>query len=137
MISSWGFFLLGSPLMAAYGLTIRAPAAFYAMFLIYLVMFVLIAGSLGAIVAIVVANVFPKRQKGVLARGRSCTVVILVVAPGGPALANAGRHAHQRLAGQRAKPAGVLPAPALAQPLDVGRACSPRREANGRGRATT
>ena len=28
VISSWGFFLLGSPLMAAYGLTIKAPAAF-------------------------------------------------------------------------------------------------------------
>ncbi len=26
-ISSWGFFLLGSPLMAAYGITIKAPAA--------------------------------------------------------------------------------------------------------------
>jgi ABC-2 type transport system permease protein len=69
LMSSWGFFLLGSPLMAAYGLTIRAPAGFYAMFLIYLVMFVLIAGSLGAIVAIVVANVFPKQQKLVLAMG--------------------------------------------------------------------
>jgi ABC-2 type transport system permease protein len=69
VISSWGFFLLGSPLMAAYGITVKAPAAFYAMFLIYLVMFVLIAGSLGAIVAIVVANVFPKRQKAVLALG--------------------------------------------------------------------
>jgi ABC-2 type transport system permease protein len=69
VISSWGFFLLGSPLMAAYGLTIRAPVAFYAMFLVYLIMFVLIAGSLGAIVAIVVANVFPKRQKVVLAVG--------------------------------------------------------------------
>ena len=79
VISSWGFFLLGSPLMAAYGLTIRAPAAFYAMFLIYLMMFVLIAGSLGAIVAIVVANVFPKRQKGVLAAG-VCVVVILFAA---------------------------------------------------------
>ena len=56
--------------MAAYGITVEAPAAFYAMFLIYLVMFVLIAGSLGAITAIVVANVFPKRQKVVLARGR-------------------------------------------------------------------
>src|SRR3984957_12106260 len=59
-ISSWGFFLLGSPLMTAYGITIRAPAAFYAMFLIYLLMFVLIAGSLGAITAIVVANIFPR-----------------------------------------------------------------------------
>jgi ABC-2 type transport system permease protein len=66
-ISSWGFFLLGSPLMAAYGIKMKAPAAFYAMFLIYLVMFVLFAGSLGAITAIVVANIFPKRQKVVLA----------------------------------------------------------------------
>ena len=77
VISSWGFFLLGSPLMAAYGLTIRAPAAFYAMFLIYLVMFVLIAGSLGAIVAIVVANVFPRRQKGVVAAGVIMTLVLI------------------------------------------------------------
>ncbi len=65
-ISSWGFFLLGSPLMVAYGLTVKAPAAFYAMFLVYLLMFVLMAGSLGASAAIVVANIFPKRQKVVL-----------------------------------------------------------------------
>ncbi len=78
VISSWGFFLLGSPLMAAYGLTSKAPAGFYAMFLIYLVMFVLIAGSLGAIVAIVVANIFPKRQKMVLALGVICAVGLAV-----------------------------------------------------------
>jgi ABC-2 type transport system permease protein len=78
VISSWGFFLLGSPLMAAYGLTIKAPAAFYAMFLVYLVMFVLIAGSLGAIVAIVVANVFPKKQKLVLAFGVVATLALIV-----------------------------------------------------------
>jgi ABC-2 type transport system permease protein len=76
-MSSWGFFLLGSPLMAAYGLTVGAPAAFYAMFLIYLVMFVLIAGSLGAITAIVVANVFPKRQNLVLALAAIVTFAAL------------------------------------------------------------
>ena len=65
-LSSWGFFLLGSPLMAAYGLTVKAPLAFYGLFFAYLLSFVLIAGSLGAIAAIVVANVFPKRQKLVL-----------------------------------------------------------------------
>ena len=106
------------------------------MFLIYLLSFVLIPGSLGAIAAIVVANVFPKRQKMVLAAG-----VIAIAGPdrrpGGPALADARRHAHERLARQRAEPAGVLPAPALAQPLDVGRAA---RLGPGRlvaGRATT
>jgi len=77
-ISSWGFFLLGSPLMAAYGVTVRAQCAFYAMFLIYLVMFVLIAGSLGAITAIVVANIFPKRQKVVLALAVITTLAMIV-----------------------------------------------------------
>jgi ABC-2 type transport system permease protein len=65
-LSSWGFFLLGSPLMVAYGLTMKAPAAFYAMFLVYLISFVLMAGCLGAIAAILVANVFPRRQRLVL-----------------------------------------------------------------------
>jgi ABC-2 type transport system permease protein len=76
-MSSWGFFLLGSPLMAAYGITVGAPAAFYAMFLIYLVMFVLIAGSLGAITAIVVANVFPKSQRIVLALALISTLAMI------------------------------------------------------------
>jgi ABC-2 type transport system permease protein len=76
-ISSWGFFLLGSPLMAAYGLTVKAPPAFYAMFIIYLFMFVLIAGSLGAITAIVVANVFPRQQKLVLALGVIATAAVV------------------------------------------------------------
>jgi len=67
VMSSWGFFLLGSPLMVAYGLNVKAPIAFYGMFLVYLFTFVMIAGSLGAIAAILVANVFPNRQKLVLA----------------------------------------------------------------------
>ncbi len=65
--SSWGFFLLGSPLMVAYGLTRNAPAGYYLMFVAFLLSFVVIPGSLGAIVAVVVANVFPRRQKMVLA----------------------------------------------------------------------
>lgn len=64
--SSWGFFLLGSPLMVAYGLQVNAPVTFYAVFLLYLVAFVLLSGSLGGIAAIVVANIFPKSQKVVL-----------------------------------------------------------------------
>ncbi|MDG3002647.1 putative ABC transporter permease subunit [Paludisphaera mucosa] len=75
--SSWGFFLLGSPLLVAYGLSIKpptaigggsgAPWAYYPLFLVYLAVFVLIPASLGAIVAIVVANIFPRREKSVLA----------------------------------------------------------------------
>ncbi|APW59464.1 putative ABC transporter permease subunit [Paludisphaera borealis] len=65
--SSWGFFLLGSPLMVAYGLTVEAPVGYYFLFVVFLLSFVIIPASLGAIVAIVVANVFPRRQKTVLA----------------------------------------------------------------------
>jgi len=64
--SSWGFLLLGSPMMVAFGITVDAPAAFYAVFLVYLMAFVLLTGSLGAVAAILVANIFPGRQKAVL-----------------------------------------------------------------------
>jgi ABC-2 type transport system permease protein len=77
--SSWGFFLLGSPLMAAYGLTVKAPAAFYAMFLAYLVSFVLIPGSVGAIAAILVANIFPRRQKAVLSLSVAVVLTLVMV----------------------------------------------------------
>jgi ABC-2 type transport system permease protein len=64
--SSWGFLLLGSPMMVAYGVTLDAPAAFYGIFLAYLLSFVLLAGGLGGTAAILVANFFPRRQKTVL-----------------------------------------------------------------------
>ncbi len=65
--SSWGFFLLGSPMMMAYGVTARAHWTFYALFLPYLASFVAIPGGLGAIGAVLVANLMPRRQKTVLA----------------------------------------------------------------------
>ena len=77
--SSWGFFLLGSPLMVAYGLTVKAPAGFYGMFLLYLISFVLIPGSVGAVAAIAVANIFPRRQKTVLALSVVGVLVLLVM----------------------------------------------------------
>jgi ABC-2 type transport system permease protein len=64
--------------MVAYGLTVRAPWVFYAMFLAYLVSFVLIAGSLGAIAAVAVANIFPRRQKLVLAAAVIVTMGLIL-----------------------------------------------------------
>lgn len=73
--ASWGFLLLGSPLLVAYGLTIKvgstaadagAPWPYYALIPVFLAVFVLIPSSLGAIVALVVANVFPRRERSVL-----------------------------------------------------------------------
>ena len=65
--SSWGFVLLGSPLLVAFGLTAHAPWFYYALFLLYLLSFVLFSGSLGAIGAFVVANFASRRPRTVLA----------------------------------------------------------------------
>ena len=67
--SSWGFLLLGSPMMVAYGITVQATPTYYALFFAFLLAFVLIPGCLGAVAAILVANYFPKQQKVVLGLG--------------------------------------------------------------------
>jgi ABC-2 type transport system permease protein len=67
--SSWGFLLLGSPMMVAYGITVEAPWEFYILFCAFLLAFVLIPGSLGAVAAVLVANFLPRRRKTVLLFG--------------------------------------------------------------------
>jgi len=69
--SSWGFLLLVSPMMVAFGITVSATWSYYASFFIFLLAFVMIPGSLGAVAAIGVANYFPRRQKTVLIMGTS------------------------------------------------------------------
>lgn len=64
--SSWAFILLGSPLLVAYGITVGTSWTYYALFLAYLLGFVLIPGSLGAIAALLVARFLPRRRKTVL-----------------------------------------------------------------------
>ena len=65
--SSWGFLLLGSPMMVAYAITVDAGWPFYLLFLGYLLGFVLISGSFGAIGAILAASFLPRRPKAILA----------------------------------------------------------------------
>ena len=74
--SSWGFLLLGSPMMVAYGITVDAPWSFYAIFLAFLLAFVLIPGSVGGLGAIAVANFLPRRRKTVLAVGLAGMVLL-------------------------------------------------------------
>ena len=66
-VSSWAFILLGSPLMAGYGISVGVHWSFYLVFLGFLFAFVLIPGSVGAIAAVLVARFFPRRQKTILA----------------------------------------------------------------------
>ncbi|MEO6811018.1 MAG: hypothetical protein ABI353_18055 [Isosphaeraceae bacterium] len=77
--SSWGFLLLGSPMMVAYGITVNAPWPFYFAFLAFLFAFVLIPGGLGAVGAILVANYLPRRRKTVVALGVGLCILVGLV----------------------------------------------------------
>jgi len=61
--SSWGFVLLGSPMLAAYGVTVEAPLAFYFLATIYLVAYCLLPASVGALICLMVTALIPRRKK--------------------------------------------------------------------------
>jgi ABC-2 type transport system permease protein len=65
--SSWGFLLLGSPMMIAYGIHRLAPAWFYVVFLAYFLAFIFIPGSIGAVATILIVNYFPRRRRQIAA----------------------------------------------------------------------
>jgi ABC-2 type transport system permease protein len=76
VFSSWGFLLLGSPMMVAYAISVEAPWLFYALFLLFLVAFVVIPGSLGGLGAILVAHFLPRRRRTVLIVGASLLLLL-------------------------------------------------------------
>ncbi|CAN5682113.1 hypothetical protein BH23PLA1_BH23PLA1_18410 [soil metagenome] len=76
--SSWGFLLLGSPMMVAYGIHSQAAWPFYLIFLVYHLAFVLIPGSLGAIAAILLANLMPRQRKTVLLVVSAMVLTVMV-----------------------------------------------------------
>jgi ABC-2 type transport system permease protein len=65
--SSWAFLLLGGPILVAYGLVAGVPLAFYAVLPLFFLGFVLLPGSVGAILCFLIVNFLPKRRKQVLA----------------------------------------------------------------------
>ncbi|MBX9680907.1 MAG: hypothetical protein K2X38_19285 [Gemmataceae bacterium] len=67
--SSWGFLLLGSPILIAYGLALETPAPwhYYALLPLFFLGFVLIPGSIGAVLCILLVNFFPNRRRQILA----------------------------------------------------------------------
>ena len=58
--SSWGFILLGSPMLIAYGIVRDAPWSFFIMLLPFMVAFVFIPASLGSILCMLVVAVLPR-----------------------------------------------------------------------------
>ena len=65
--SNWGFLLLGSPVLIAYGLQVEpaAPWYFFLFMPLFFLGFVLIPGSLGAIVCLLLVNFLPRNMSQV------------------------------------------------------------------------
>jgi ABC-2 type transport system permease protein len=66
LFSSWAFLLLGGPILIAYGLVAVAPWYFYALLPLFFFGFVLLPGSLGALLCLLVVNYVPRQRKQVL-----------------------------------------------------------------------
>ncbi|HTU24607.1 MAG TPA: hypothetical protein VMF30_04375 [Pirellulales bacterium] len=79
--SSWGFLLLGTPMLVAYGVESRAPWYYFVLLLPFMLTFVYIPGSIGAILCLVLVYRMPRlRQHWLVAIGSTTAIGLLVAA---------------------------------------------------------
>lgn len=62
LFSSWGFVLLGSPLLTAYGVSANAGGFYFATFLPFLLAFAVIPAAMGATLSLLVVRLLPKMR---------------------------------------------------------------------------
>ena len=78
--SSWGFFLLGSPMLVAHGVEAHAPWYYYVLLVPFMVAFVYIPGSIGSIACLLVVHFLPRLRVGWLAfLGVGCAALIVAM----------------------------------------------------------
>jgi ABC-2 type transport system permease protein len=77
--SSWAFVLLGSAGLIGYGLVFEVPWPFYALLPLFLLGFILVPGSAGALVCLLLVNIVPRRRKQVIAAAVLLVVVLVVL----------------------------------------------------------
>ena len=65
--SSWGFFLLASPMIIAYGLVVEAPWYYYAYLPALVVAFAYIPCALGALACLILVSHLPQLRKAIVA----------------------------------------------------------------------
>ena len=78
LLSSWGFVLLGSPMLLAYGIVAAAPWYYFAMLVPFLVSFTYIPGGIGAILCMLIVRRLPSGRFLVLAIMVGVAAVVLV-----------------------------------------------------------
>ena len=75
LFSSWGFVLLGSPMLVAYGLVTVAPWHYYVTVLPFLIAFIYIPASWGATICMLLVRWLPRRRKHLFAAAGVVAVV--------------------------------------------------------------
>jgi ABC-2 type transport system permease protein len=66
VFSSWGFLLLGSPMLVAYGLAVNAPWYYFALLVPFMAAFVYIPGGIGAIACLLFVHYLARLRRQVL-----------------------------------------------------------------------
>ncbi len=79
LITCWGFFLLGSPLLLAYGAVAGAPWYYFLLMLPFMLAFVFIPGSLGAILCLLVVRFLPTLRLYLLAIAAALMVLAMLL----------------------------------------------------------
>lgn len=64
--SSWGFLILGAPILVAFGIAYQVQWYFYVLLPIFFVGYVLLPGGVGAMLALAIVNFFPHKRKQAL-----------------------------------------------------------------------
>jgi ABC-2 type transport system permease protein len=77
--SSWGFFLLASPIMIAYGIVTAAPWYYYVLLLPLIISFVYIPCGIGAVCCLLIVHRLPHLRKMIVAG--AAVAVLAAVAP--------------------------------------------------------
>ncbi len=77
LFSSWGFLLLGTPMLIAYGVVERAPWCYFVALLPFLGAFAYVPGSLGAMAALAVVRWLPRRRWRMVAGGVLATIALV------------------------------------------------------------
>lgn len=76
LFSSWGFILLGSPVLAAYGVTAGAPWYYYALTLPFILAFIYVPAAWGAACCLLIMDRFPGSRRKLLAAGAAAAIVV-------------------------------------------------------------
>ncbi len=82
VFSSWGFLLLGSPMLVAYGQQSGAPWLYFAMLPLFLLCFALIPCSVGALGCLLIVYWAPRFRATVLVVALLATVIVAGIAIG-------------------------------------------------------